>query len=112
MTSETFQTFDILKWWSSRTKGFPILSLVAKDVLAAPASGVEAGRELRTGDSVLDATRSEMSPDRLELQCLLGDWARAELRIQGGLTQLEALVNAESDYDTDGTAAGDDGMDE
>ncbi|KAL2232463.1 UNVERIFIED_CONTAM: Zinc finger BED domain-containing protein RICESLEEPER 1 [Sesamum indicum] len=54
--------FDILKWWKVNTQRFSILSKMARDILAVPISTVASEAAFSTGDRVLDAFRSSLSP--------------------------------------------------
>ncbi|KAG6405703.1 hypothetical protein SASPL_133295 [Salvia splendens] len=40
--------FDILKWWSRMTMQFPVMSLIAKGILAAPALTVSVAQAFGT----------------------------------------------------------------
>ncbi|KAG6407947.1 hypothetical protein SASPL_130948 [Salvia splendens] len=84
--------FDILKWWSRMTMQFPVMSLIAKGILAAPALTVSVEQAFGTGGYALDWNLSNYLCRRprsplVENQLLLGDWTRAEDR------------NQENDYD-------------
>ncbi|KAH6768990.1 hypothetical protein C2S51_014326 [Perilla frutescens var. frutescens] len=74
--------FDVLKWWSRRTMSFPIMSLIARDVLAVPASTASVNQTFCLGGYALDERQSTINPQDLEKQILLGDWTRAENRSQ------------------------------
>ncbi|KAK2647769.1 hypothetical protein Ddye_015258 [Dipteronia dyeriana] len=47
--------FDILHWWREHEKHFPILSIIAKQILATPVSTVAVEQEFSTGGNILDA---------------------------------------------------------
>ncbi|XP_073153537.1 zinc finger BED domain-containing protein DAYSLEEPER-like [Henckelia pumila] len=51
------EKFDILLWWKVNSLRFPILSKVARDVLAVPVSTVASESTFSTGGRVLDAFR-------------------------------------------------------
>lgn len=74
--------FDVLKWWSRRTMSFPTLSLIAKDILAVPASTVSVDQAFSTEGYALDERQSMLYTWNMENQRLLSDWTRAERRIQ------------------------------
>ncbi|KAK4382725.1 Zinc finger BED domain-containing protein RICESLEEPER 2 [Sesamum angolense] len=54
--------FDILNWWKVNTQRFPILSKMARDVLAVPISTFTSESAFSTAGRVLDAFRSYLSP--------------------------------------------------
>ncbi|GJV42630.1 zinc finger BED domain-containing protein RICESLEEPER 2-like protein [Tanacetum coccineum] len=58
--------FDILNWWKVNNLRFPVLSLLARDVLAIPISTVASESVFSTGGRVLDAFRSFLTPPVVE----------------------------------------------
>ena len=46
--------FDILEYWKVNSNKYPILSLLAKDVLAVPASTVPSESAFSTGGRIID----------------------------------------------------------
>ena len=93
------ENFDILKWWSQKAQSFPVLSVIAKEILACPVSTVAVEQTFSAGGNILDERRSTLSPDSLEAQALLDDWTRAEKRIQG----MQLSDDEVEDFDTEGT---------
>ena len=58
--------FDILRWWKINTDRFPILSILARDVLVVPISTVASESTFSTGGIVLDYFRSSLTPKLVE----------------------------------------------
>ena len=58
--------FDILRWWKMNADRFPILSILARDVLAVPISTVASESAFSTRGRVLDCFRSSLTPKLLE----------------------------------------------
>lgn len=56
------KNFDILQWWKENSPRFPILSRMARDILAVSVSTVALKAAFSTGGRVLDAFRSSLSP--------------------------------------------------
>ncbi|KAK2644703.1 hypothetical protein Ddye_019898 [Dipteronia dyeriana] len=59
--------FDILHWWREHEKHFPILSIIAKQILATPVSTVAVEQEFSAGGNILDARRSLLSPESIQV---------------------------------------------
>ncbi|MDV3176317.1 MAG: hAT family dimerization domain-containing protein [Sweet potato little leaf phytoplasma] len=68
--------FNILKWWSVNSARFPVVSQMARDVLAIPISTVSSESAFSTGGRVLNDYRSSMSPAMVECLICLQDWIR------------------------------------
>ncbi|KAL0303201.1 UNVERIFIED_CONTAM: putative AC transposase [Sesamum radiatum] len=47
--------FDVLKWWKSNNSKYPILSKIARDVLAIPVSTITSESAFCTSGRVIDA---------------------------------------------------------
>ncbi|XP_074352250.1 zinc finger BED domain-containing protein RICESLEEPER 1-like [Apium graveolens] len=73
------QKFDILNWWKGNCVRFPILSQMARDILAIPVSTVASESVFSTGGWVLDAFRSSLSPVIAEALLCAQDWLRGSL---------------------------------
>jgi len=97
--------FPILDWWSRHANTFPILSLLAKQILAAPVSTVAVEQAFSQGGNILDETRSRMTPDSLEAQACVDDWTKAELRAQENPKENEDLFDL-YDGSSTGTSTG------
>ncbi|CAA0814090.1 Unknown protein [Striga hermonthica] len=67
----------VLQWWHASEDKFPVISRMAKEVLACPASTVSLEQVFHTGGNILSEKQSTMSPDCLEAQLCLGDWIKA-----------------------------------
>lgn len=70
------QNFDILKWWDTQQCRFPILSHLARDVLAFPISTVPSECAFSTSGRVLDAFRSSLTPRLVESLLCVQDWLK------------------------------------
>ncbi|GJV35188.1 zinc finger BED domain-containing protein RICESLEEPER 2-like protein [Tanacetum coccineum] len=68
--------FDILNWWKVNSPRFPVLSLLARDVLVIPISTVASESVFSTGGRVLDAFRSSLTPPVVESLICTQDWFR------------------------------------
>lgn len=86
--------FDILLWWKVNSVRFPILSIMARDVLAVPISTVASESAFSTGGRVLDAFRSSLTPRIVQCLICTQDWLRSsmtEFNVEECLKELEAF---------------------
>ncbi|KAK2655960.1 hypothetical protein Ddye_009012, partial [Dipteronia dyeriana] len=58
--------FDILHWWREHEKHFPILSIIAKQILATPVSTVVVEQEFSAGENILDVRREKKGTEPAE----------------------------------------------
>ncbi|XBI43967.1 hypothetical protein VPH35_108675 [Triticum aestivum] len=66
--------FDILQWWKVKSSRFPVLSRLARDVLAVPISAVSSEFAFSTGGRILDEFRSSLTPFILQALICSQDW--------------------------------------
>ncbi|KAL4575295.1 hypothetical protein LXL04_022137 [Taraxacum kok-saghyz] len=70
------QKFDLLGWWKANSTKFPILSKLARHVLAMPISTVASESAFSTGGRVIDKYRSSLNPETAEALICAQDWIR------------------------------------
>ncbi|KAJ7948806.1 Zinc finger BED domain-containing protein [Quillaja saponaria] len=70
--------FNILNWWKVHMPRYPILSMMARDVLGTPMSTVAPESAFSAGGRVLDPSRSTLSPDTRQALICTQDWLQAE----------------------------------
>ncbi|KAK8934889.1 hypothetical protein KSP39_PZI014520 [Platanthera zijinensis] len=80
--------FDILNWWRLNSYRFPILSQVARDVLAIPVSTVASESAFSTGGRILDPFRSSLAPKTVEALICARDW----LCCKSNLNEIEEML--------------------
>ena len=73
---EDVKKFDILAWWKGKSTRFPILSKLARDVLAIQISTVASESAFSTGGRVLDDFRASLTPFMVEALVCTQDWLR------------------------------------
>lgn len=91
-------TYDVLGWWKLNSVKFPVLSQVARHVLAMPISTVASESAFSTGGRVIDKFRSSLTPKTSEALVCTQDWLRStpadlqEMTVNG--PQLEELTES------------------
>ncbi|CAH9100149.1 unnamed protein product [Cuscuta europaea] len=74
--------FDVLKWWKENERTFPILSKIAKQVLAMPISTVGVEQEFSAVGNVITDYRMRLSSSSLETLVCFHDWLKVQRRTQ------------------------------
>lgn len=87
--------FDILKWWSSKESTFPVLSKMAKEILAIPMSTIASESAFSMAKLQYTHKRSRLTSSAVEVCVAIKDWTAAEQRMQ----DQEALVEVQEDKD-------------
>ncbi|XP_076918111.1 zinc finger BED domain-containing protein RICESLEEPER 1-like [Bidens hawaiensis] len=90
-----FDRFDILVWWMVNAERFPVLSKMAKDVLAIPMSAVELMKDHNIDGNLLGDVQSSVSPSIAEALVCSQNWinkSKNQLNVQDGSTELDNLV--------------------
>lgn len=61
-----FENENLLCWWSSRENTFPLLSTVARKVLAIPSSNAMSERNFSSAGRTMEPRRNALSPENLD----------------------------------------------
>ncbi|KAK2649774.1 hypothetical protein Ddye_017263 [Dipteronia dyeriana] len=69
-------------WAREHEKHFPISSIIAKQILATPVSTVAVEQEFSMSGNILDARRSLLSPESIQVQVCVDDLTKAGYRQQ------------------------------
>ncbi|GMI65545.1 DAYSLEEPER [Hibiscus trionum] len=70
--------FSILNWWRVHTPRYPILSMMARDVLGTPMSTVAQEFVFNAGGRMLDSSRSSLTPETQQALICTRDWLRTQ----------------------------------
>ena len=70
------EEFDILGWWKVNAIRFPVLSQMARDVLAMPISTVASESAFSTGGRIINDFRSSLTPRMVQSLVCAQDWMR------------------------------------
>ncbi|WVZ98920.1 hypothetical protein U9M48_044290 [Paspalum notatum var. saurae] len=86
LDSDTVQKFDddfdILDWWLDRKITYPVLSILAKDILSVPISTVSSESAFSLVSRVIEERRRRLAPSMVEMLSLVKDWEEADARTQ------------------------------
>ena len=74
--------FNILNWWQRHNQTYPILSILAKDVLTVPVSTISSESTFSLASRVLEERRRRLTPDMVEVLSCIKDWELADLHKQ------------------------------
>ncbi|KAG6506423.1 hypothetical protein ZIOFF_031746 [Zingiber officinale] len=80
--------FDALGWWKLNTYKFPVLSTLARDILAIPISIVASEATFSAGGRVIDKYRASLAPTTVEMLMYRGDWCRKLKRWKPGIMEV------------------------
>ncbi|XP_055961671.1 zinc finger BED domain-containing protein RICESLEEPER 2-like [Mercurialis annua] len=84
---------EVLNWWKHNSSRFPVLSRLARDILAVPISTVASESAFSAGGRVLDCFRSSLTPKLVEALICTEDWLRqaskTPLVIEESIEELE-----------------------
>ncbi|XP_070005026.1 zinc finger BED domain-containing protein DAYSLEEPER-like [Nicotiana sylvestris] len=97
------EEFDILSWWKTHAPRFPILSELARDVLAIPISSVASECAFSTGGRILDSFRSSLTTKCVQALICVQDWIREEKNPISVEEDLKYLEELELDMENNGS---------
>ncbi|XP_057954073.1 zinc finger BED domain-containing protein RICESLEEPER 1-like [Malania oleifera] len=96
---EGSQEFDILGWWKINNPRFPILSQLARDVLAIPIATIAFESTFSTEGRFLDSFRTSLTPKIVEALICSQDWLRNSPLPVNYEESLEELDKLEKEFD-------------
>jgi hypothetical protein len=67
---------DPLSWWKTNAQSFPVLSKIARDYLAAPASSVPCEEAFSSGVDLVTPNRNRLSEESIEAAMCLKYWMK------------------------------------
>ncbi|CAN0838908.1 Zinc finger BED domain-containing protein RICESLEEPER 2 [Linum grandiflorum] len=70
--------YDILGWWMRNEMRYPILSAMARDILAVPITTVASESTFSTGGRILDSFRTSLTPTIVEALICARDWIKSD----------------------------------
>ncbi|KAL0836525.1 hypothetical protein Bca101_088414 [Brassica carinata] len=86
--------YDVLSWWKVNSPKFPVLSTLARDVLAMQVSSVASESAFSTSGRVLDASRSCLTHFMIEVLMCTEQWLKCESKFKGkGVIRKEQMLS-------------------
>ncbi|XP_051152134.1 zinc finger BED domain-containing protein RICESLEEPER 1-like [Andrographis paniculata] len=73
--------FDILNWWKVHEPRYPVLSMMARNILGIPISKMALESLYDTGDRTLEDCWRSLKPDTVQALMCSQDWLRSELEV-------------------------------
>ena len=74
--------FSIISWWHEHKLSYPVLSILARDVLTVLVSTVSLESCFSTTGRILEERRRRLSPDMVEILTCTKNWEAADARLQ------------------------------
>ena len=93
---EDNEDIEILKWWKTQQIKYPVLSIIALDVLTVPVSIVASEAAFSAGGRVVSKKRCNLSPEAIEAVICLKDWNLAEKRLHDHVQEAALVTDIEN----------------
>ena len=74
--------FNILDWWHQHKLTYPVLSIMAKDILTIPVSTISSESTFSMTGRIIKERRRKLKPEMVEMLTCIKDWEAAEARLQ------------------------------
>ena len=70
-----------MAWWRLQGVRFPILSILARDILTIPVSTVSSESAFSIAERIIEERRTLLAPEMVKVLICLKDWENASLRM-------------------------------
>ena len=70
--------FNILNWWQRHNQTYPILSILARDIMTVPVSTISSESTFSLASRVLEERRRRLTTDMVEVLSCIKDWELAD----------------------------------
>jgi len=89
--------WDVLSWWRLNSQKYPVLSEIARDVLAMQVSSVASESAFSTSGRLLEPSRSCLTHYMVETLVCLEQWLKSEIKLSETtfLTNTQLLADIE-----------------
>ncbi len=113
LDSDTVNQFDddfnILNWWHEHKHTYPVLSILARDVLTVPVSTISSESAFSLTGRIIEERRRRLGPNMVQALALIKDWVQADKKLQHTAENVELIKSFENlclDDVTSGSATG------
>jgi hypothetical protein len=79
----------VLAWWYEHKLTYPVLSVLARDVMTVPISTISSESAFSTTGRIIEERQRWLTPDMVEMLTLVKDWEQADARLQHGIEDHE-----------------------
>jgi len=90
--------FNILNWWHEHKLSYPVLSILAKDVLTMPVSTISLESAFSLTGRIIEERRQRLTSDTVEMLSLVKDWEQADTKTQHIMENVELHESFENLY--------------
>ncbi|XP_066323573.1 zinc finger BED domain-containing protein RICESLEEPER 2-like [Miscanthus floridulus] len=99
--------FDLLLWWRDRKLTYPVLSIMARDIMSVPISTVSSESCFSLTGRILEERRRRLLLEHVEMLACIKDWELGERRLQHDVDNQELVDSFEHLYlDEDASTSG------
>jgi len=74
--------FNILNWWHEHKLSYPVLSILARDVMTVPVLTISSESAFSMTGRIIEERRRRLGPEVVEMLALIKDWEQADARLQ------------------------------
>ena len=93
---EDNEDLKILKWWKNQQLKYPVLSIIARDVLTVFMSTVASEAIFSAGYRVISKKRCNLSSEAIKAVVCLKDWNLADRRLQDHVREATLVIDTEN----------------
>jgi hypothetical protein len=72
------ESFSVFNWWQDHKRTYPILSVLAKDIMTIPVSTISSESAFSLSSRLLDDRRQSLTPTHVERLSLIKDREQAD----------------------------------
>ncbi|WVZ62230.1 hypothetical protein U9M48_011997 [Paspalum notatum var. saurae] len=102
LDSDTLQKFDddfnLLNWWHEHKLTYPVLSILARDVISVPVSTISSESAFSLCGRIIEERRRCLRPEMVEMLLCIKDWELGDARMQHTVEDKEMEAAFENLY--------------